>query len=211
MTRIETFTKGAQHRGTPALATLMLVLVLTAATLAVACATWASDDLQSTADSSHTEKKRADLKYQKWLSEDVKYIITREERTQFKKLKTDAQRDKFIEEFWQRRSPDPDSTVNAYKQLYYRDLACANQHFAFAGKPGWRTDRGRILLVWGPPDEIDSHPAGKPYPYEEWKYRYLAGIGENAVFVFADRSRNGDLRLIRQPKRPKPFHTGIPE
>lgn len=172
------------------------------ATLAVVAtlAAWSPKVLHRGATPQTKKASANPSKYEKWLDQDVVYIITPLERARFKKLKTDSDRDKFIEQFWERRSPDPGSTVNAYKQEHCRRIAYANQHFAFGSKAGWRTDRGSVLIVYGPPDEIDSHPKGEPYPYENWKYRYLAGIGENAVFVFADRSHTGDLKLIRQPK-----------
>jgi GWxTD domain-containing protein len=97
--------------------------------------------------------------YKKWLDEDVRYIITDEEKTAFKQLSNDEERDNFIEAFWARRDPTPDTVENEYKEEHYARIAYANEHFA-AGIPGWKSDRGRIYIMYGKPDEIDSHPSG---------------------------------------------------
>ncbi len=122
--------------------------------------------------------------YKKWLSEDVVWIITDEERAAFKQLSNDEERDQFIEAFWQRRDPTPDTIENEFKEEHYRRIAYANEHFP-AGIPGWKTDRGRMYIMYGPPDEIESHPSGgsyerpmekgggetSTYPFEDWRYR----------------------------------------
>lgn len=137
--------------------------------------------------------------YKKWLDEDVRWIITDEELHAFKKLSTNAERDQFMEQFWLRRDPTPDTAENEYKEEHYRRIAYANEHFA-AGIPGWRTDRGRIYIMFGPADSIDSHPMGGPYqrpaeegggqtetfPFEVWRYRYLEGIGQEIEIEFVD-------------------------
>ncbi len=107
-------------------------------------------------------ERELDSQYKKWLNEDVVYIITPEEKNAFLHLSTNEEREQFIEQFWQRRNPDPDSPENTYKEEHYRRIAYANEHFA-SGIPGWKTDRGRIYIMWGPPDEIDSHPTGGTY------------------------------------------------
>ena len=137
--------------------------------------------------------------YKKWLNEDVRWIITPEEESAFKQLANDEERDQFIEQFWQRRNPNPDSEENDFKEEHYRRIAYANEHFS-AGVPGWRTDRGHMYIVWGPPDEIDSHPSGgmyqrdvsegggstSTYPFERWRYRYLEGVGQEVTIEFVD-------------------------
>ena len=137
--------------------------------------------------------------YKKWLDEDVRWIITDEELSAFKKLANNAERDVFIEGFWQRRDPTPDTAENEYKEEHYRRIAYANEHYA-AGMPGWRTDRGRIYIMYGPPTSPDSHPMGGPYqrsaeegggqtstfPFEVWRYRYLEGIGQEIEIEFVD-------------------------
>src|SRR5271156_2317889 len=104
-------------------------------------------------------KQELSKTYKKWLDEDVVYIISDEERKAFKQLSNDEERDQFIEGFWQRRDPTPDTEENEFKEEHYRRIEYANEHFA-AGLPGWKTDRGRIYIMYGPADEIDAHPSG---------------------------------------------------
>jgi GWxTD domain-containing protein len=146
--------------------------------------------------------------YKTWLDVDVKWIITDEERKAFKSLTNDEERDAFIEQFWQRRNPDPDSPENTFREEHYRRIAYANEHFP-AGKPGWMTDRGHIYIAFGPPDDIESHPSGgmyerpidegggetSTYPFETWHYRYLEGIGENIDIEFVDTCMCGDYHM----------------
>jgi len=146
-----------------------------------------------------------------WLNE-VTYIITPEERRAFEQLSTNEERDQFVEIFWNNRNPDPESPVNTVKEEHYRRLAYADEHFA-SGVPGRQTDRGRIYIIWGPPDEIESHPAGgtwaRPmsqgggstttYPWELWRYRHLEGIGENVELEFVDPSGSAEYHLTNDP------------
>jgi len=146
--------------------------------------------------------------YKKWLDEDVRWIITDEEKEAFKKLSNDEERDQFIEQFWARRNPTPDSVENPYKEEHYRRIAYANEHFA-AGIPGWRTDRGRIYIMYGAPDEIEAHPTGgtydrpqdegggttSTYPFEDWRYRYLEGVGQEVIIEFVDTCMCGDFHM----------------
>jgi GWxTD domain-containing protein len=146
--------------------------------------------------------------YKKWLNEDVFWIITDEERAAFKQLSNDEERDNFIEAFWQRRDPTPDTEENEYKEEHYRRIAYANEHFA-AGIPGWKSDRGRIYIMYGPADEVDSHPSGGTYerpmeegggetstfPFEDWRYRYLEGIGQEVIIEFVDSCMCGDFHM----------------
>ena len=150
---------------------------------------------------------RQELKgaYKTWLNQDVVWIITDEETKAFKSLSNDEERDAFIENFWLRRNPNPDSPENEFREEHYRRIAYANEHFA-AGKPGWKTDRGHIYISFGKPDSIDSHPSGGAYqrpieegggetstfPFETWHYRYLEGIGENIDLEFVDTCQCGD-------------------
>jgi GWxTD domain-containing protein len=153
-------------------------------------------------------ERELDSQYKKWLNEDVIYIITPEEKNAFLHLATNEEREQFIEQFWQRRNPDPDSPENTFKEEHYRRIAYTNEHYA-SGIPGWKTDRGRIYIMWGPPDEIDSHPTGgtyeRPssegggetttYPFEDWRYRYLEGMGENVELEFVDPTSTGEYHL----------------
>ncbi len=153
---------------------------------------------------------RQELKgpYKTWLNEEVPYIISDDERKAFMNLSNDEEREAFIENFWLRRNPNPDSPENSFREEHYRRIQYANDHFA-AGKPGWKTDRGRIYIMWGPPDNIDSHPSGGNYqrpmeegggdtstfPFETWHYRYLEGIGENTDLEFVDTCMCGDYHF----------------
>ena len=146
--------------------------------------------------------------YKKWLDEDVIWIISDEERAAFKQLSNDEERDQFIESFWQRRDPTPDTEENEYKEDHYRRIAYANEHFP-AGIPGWKTDRGRIYIVFGPADEVESHPSGGTYerpmeegggetstfPFEQWRYRYIEGIGQEIIIEFVDTCMCGDYHM----------------
>jgi len=146
--------------------------------------------------------------YRKWLDEDVRWIITDEEKSAFMQLSNDEERDQFIEAFWQRRDPTPDTEENEFKEEHYRRIAYANEHYA-AGIPGWKTDRGRIYIVFGPADEIEAHPSGGSYerpmdegggetstfPFETWRYRYLEGIGQEVIIEFVDSCMCGDYHM----------------
>jgi GWxTD domain-containing protein len=146
-----------------------------------------------------------------WLNQQVPYIITPVEREAFLRLGTNEERDQFIEHFWQVRNPDPDSLQNSFKEEHYRRIAYANEHFS-SGVQGWRTDRGHIYILWGPPDEIESHPTGgtydrpmwqgggqtQTYAWELWRYRHN-DLGENIELEFVDPSGSGEYHLTRDP------------
>ena len=160
------------------------------------------------------EQLRKELRgpFKRWLDEDVRYIITSEERKVFVQLSTDEERENFIESFWMRRDPTPDSMENEYKEEHYRRIAYANERFA-SGIPGWRTDRGRIYIAYGPPDENESHPSGgqyqrpyeegggftSTYPFEIWRYRWIEGIGSDVLLEFVDPTMTGEYRLTMDP------------
>src|SRR3954463_3218462 len=153
-------------------------------------------------------KKEVEPVYKKWLDEDVRYIISDEERAAFKQLSNDEERDQFIEAFWARRDPTPDTPENEFKEEHYRRIAYANEHFA-AGIPGWKSDRGRIYVMYGPADEIESHPSGgtyerpmeegggatSTYPFEQWRYRYLEDVGQEVIIELVDTCMCGDYHM----------------
>jgi len=157
-------------------------------------------------------RKELETPYKKWLNEDVVYIITDEEKKAFKRFSTDDEREQFIEQFWLRRDPTPDTEENEFKEEHYRRIAYANEHFA-SGIPGWKADRGRMYIVYGPPDEIDSHPSGGTYdrpieegggttstfPFEDWTYRYIEGVGNNVKIEFVDTTMSGEYRMTMNP------------
>ncbi|MEP6902992.1 MAG: GWxTD domain-containing protein [Actinomycetota bacterium] len=159
-----------------------------------------------------TVKKEPAVKqvYTDWIKKDVAYIITSEERKAFNQLKTDEERENFIENFWRRRDPNPDTEENEFREEYYERIAYANEHFA-SGIPGWKTDRGRIYITWGKPDSVESHPSGgaydRPsyegggstttYPFEVWFYRHLDNVGEGLEIEFVDPTGTGEYRIAR--------------
>jgi GWxTD domain-containing protein len=143
-------------------------------------------------------------RHAKWLNEDVAYIIDETERAAFLRLRNDEERDEFVEQFWLRRDPTPNTKTNEFREEHYHRISYANEHFA-SMRPGWQTDRGYIFIVYGPPDEIESHPrkndgihSGGPSPQftsEVWLYRHIDGIGENATVTFIDRTDSGNWRV----------------
>jgi GWxTD domain-containing protein len=167
---------------------------------------------QDPMDKARNVKPELKKAYKDWLEKDVTYVITDEERKAFKKLATDDERERFIEEFWRRRDPDPDTDENEFKEEYYERIAYANEHFA-SGIPGWKSDRGRIWIMYGKPDERETHPSGgsydRPsyegggntttYPFEIWFYRYLAGVGSGVEIEFVDPTGSGEYRIARSP------------
>ena len=150
--------------------------------------------------------------YQKWLDEDVRYLINNEERAEFAKLETDQQRDKFIADFWERRNPHPGSEPNKIKEEHYRRLAYVNEHFA-EGVPGYKTDRGRVYILFGPPDEREQHPStfgsgdtsdtphDVSHPSDVWRYHNLGGVGYDVFFQFIDKCRCGTYELQHDPSK----------
>jgi GWxTD domain-containing protein len=204
-----------------------VILTLAFGAFSIIPSTWAQQSTDTQADAPSQQdpltrplsdkerfKQRKELKeelkgtYKKWLDEDVHWIITDQEMKAFKSLTNDEERDSFIEAFWQRRNPNPDSPENEFREEHYRRIAYANEHFA-AGKPGWKTDRGHIYISFGKPDSIDSHPSGGTYdrpmeegggqtstfPFEVWHYRYLEGIGDNIDIEFVDTCMCGDYHM----------------
>jgi GWxTD domain-containing protein len=192
---------------------VLMLVALVLATGAIASAQdkkkGRSQDPQSNERNIKPELKKA---YKNWLENDVAYIITDEERKAFKKLQTDEEREQFIASFWGRRDPDPDTDENEYKEEYYERIAYANEHYA-SGIPGWKTDRGRIYITFGKPNEIESHPTGgnydrpsyegggstSTYPFEIWWYRYLPNIGSGIEIEFVDPTGSGEYRIARSP------------
>lgn len=165
------------------------------------------DKVKSSKKNSKDDQERPQY-YKKWLEEDVTYIISDEEKSVFKNLKTEEERETFIEQFWARRNPDQRSTSNEFKEEHYRRIAYANQHYA-SGVPGWKTDRGMIYIKYGKPDEIESHPSGgsynreswegggstSTYPFERWWYRHIDGVGDDIDIEFVDKSMSNEYRI----------------
>ena len=189
----------------PALAAIFLMT-----STAMGLAAWRLNPNSSSA--SQQSDQKVDNPWQRWLNEDVAYIISDEERAAFERLKTDEERQYFVEQFWARRNPTPGSATNEFKKEHYRRLAYANDHWA-GNLPGWKTDRGRIYIEYGPPDEIDSHSAGgsynRPesegggvamtYPFEDWRYAHFERIGSLSI-EFVDLSASGDFKMTLDSK-----------
>lgn len=170
------------------------------------------DDKPSQDPNEKVRNVKPELKeaYKKWINQDVLYIITKEEKRAFNALVTDEERENFIENFWRRRDPNPDTEENEYREEYYERIAYANEHFT-SGIPGWRTDRGRIYIAWGKPDSIESHPSGgaydrpvwegggstSTYPFEVWFYRHLDDVGDGLEIEFVDPTGTGEYRIAR--------------
>ena len=192
----------------------VLVLIGLSAPVEAQDATDGGKKLTAKQEKRRLERLRKELRgpFKRWLDEDVRYIITPEERKAFVQMATDEERENFIESFWLRRDPTPDSMENEYKEEHYRRIAYANDRYA-SGIPGWRSDRGRIYIAYGPPDEIESHPSGgqyqrpyeegggftSTYPFEIWRYRWIEGIGSDILLEFVDPTMTGEYRLTMDP------------
>lgn len=193
---------------------LMFALILVGVGYGSGLSGFAQDPRQTQDPTEKPRNVKPELKkaYKDWLDKDVSYIISDEERKAFKKLATDDEREQFIGEFWRRRDPDPDTDENEFKEEYYERIAYANEHFA-SGIPGWKSDRGRIWIMYGKPDERETHPMGgsyerpsyegggntSTYPFEIWFYRYLAGVGSGIEIEFVDPTGSGEYRIARNP------------
>ena len=213
-----------QHRffeRTPARSiALFLIFALSLSSFAMpSLSAFAQDDKQDKKKAKQREEKQREAQkekvksvYKRWKDEDVRWIITDEERKVFDALKTDDEREQFIEQFWFIRDPDPDTDVNEYREEYYQRIAYANEHFT-SGIPGWKTDRGRIYIMFGKADQIESHPSGgsydrpawegggttSTYPFEIWWYRYIEGVGSDVEIEFVDPTGSGEYRIARSP------------
>ncbi len=200
------------HRKFSRLALALLSLTFALPSAGLAQKKKAEDQGQDPSERPRNVKPELKKAYKDWLEKDVAYIITDEERKAFKKLATDDERERFIEEFWRRRDPDPDTDENEFREEYYERIAYANEHYA-SGIPGWKTDRGRIYITWGKPDEVETHPSGgayerepqegggstSTYPFERWFYRYLPGVGSGIEIEFVDPTGSGEYRIARNP------------
>ncbi|HQR34708.1 MAG TPA: GWxTD domain-containing protein [Blastocatellia bacterium] len=187
---------------------LLLIVTLLFSSLSV----FAQEKKQDKDKQKRAQEEKLKSVYKRWVNEDVLWIITDEERKTFNSLKTDDEREQFIESFWLRRDPDPDTDANEYREEYYQRIAYANEHFT-SGIPGWKTDRGRIYIMFGPPHEKETHPSGgsydrpiwegggstSTYPFEIWWYRYLEGVGSDVEIEFVDPTGSGEYRIARNP------------
>jgi len=196
-------TQGTAWRA--ALAAGVLLALLGAAAPAVA---QKKDDPEAAKKEERAMRER----WRQWMENEVAYIITDEEKALFDKLSTDEERDRFVEDFWRRRDPEPRTAENEYKIEYYRRIAYANDRYA-SGIPGWKSDRGRVYITLGPPDSIETHPAGSyyeggltshggstlTYPLQVWTYRRIPWIGDDVRIEFVDKSSSGAFKLLSGP------------
>lgn len=184
------YPKGPNGAWTPLFSAAILM-----ATAAVALVAW-----QAAPPPQQPAERAAASTYDRWLNEDVVYIITPQERAAFEKLTTDEERAHFIEQFWLQRDPTPGTAENEFKEEHYRRIAYVNEHFAAKNLLGWQTDRGHTYINYGPPDELESHPSPDARaPFEEWLYHYVEGVGQNVIFRFTDTLRDGEYRLTVNP------------
>jgi GWxTD domain-containing protein len=193
-------------------------LVLTSSLVMTGVSAGLAQKAESTPPNETPENKARNVKvevkqvYKDWIKKDVAYIITSEEKKAFNQLKTDEERENFIENFWRRRDPNPDTEENEFREEYYERIAYANEHFA-SGIPGWMTDRGKIYITWGKPDSVESHPSGgaydRPsyegggstttYPFEVWFYRHLDNVGDGVEIEFVDPTGTGEYKIAMSP------------
>lgn len=149
--------------------------------------------------------------FKRWLEQEVRYIIGHGECRDFVRLSSDEERTRFVESFWSRRDPTPGTRPNEFKEEHYRRIAYVNDRYP-SGRPGWTTDRGRTYIVLGPPDEIESHPAGGEYrrpsgelgltsaqPFEVWMYWAVDGRGGGTEIQFVDTAADGVYPLHSDP------------
>ena len=145
-------------------------------------------------------KSQLSAKDATWLNQEVPYIITNAEKTAFLALKTDADREAFIQKFWEIRNPDPTSPTNEFRDEYYRRLAYANDQFGSPGRhDGWRTDRGMVYITLGPPQQLTPYRSSQYLtPLEIWFYQSPSpnhALPPYFYVVFYQRSLNEDYKL----------------
>jgi len=142
--------------------------------------------------------QKLEKNYREWLERDVVYLINKEERDAFRRLATNEARDKFIEEFWEIRNPNPGSLTNTYRDEIYQRIAFADARFSIgSGMEGWRTDRGRTYITLGPPQQKQVfRNSGNLYPIEIWFYGGANSALPPFFYVmFYQREGSGDYRF----------------
>jgi GWxTD domain-containing protein len=152
----------------------------------------------------------------KWLDGPIHYLVDSAEIKEFKAQKTDKDRADFIERFWRRRDPTANTLVNEYRQLFWNRVKEANEKFLDSPKPGWQTDRGRIYILYGPPDEMKEDPnakatseVGDSRGLIRWVYLKPGGRNDMdpVVYVPFVRDVTGEYHVSYDPKLASPFFT----
>ncbi len=131
--------------------------------------------------------------YKDWLAKDVIYIITPKEKEVFLELRTEKERDIFVQAFWKQRDPTPGTPANEFKEEHYRRISYANEHFGReTSRPGWMTDRGKIYILLGPPQDISAFEGGTfVHPVTIWSYQGKPEYGLPSYFDIAFYKRRG--------------------
>lgn len=144
-----------------------------------------------------------------WIEGPVRYIALPEEREQFRALDDDGARALYVERFWARRDPNPDTLVNEYRTLFWERVQQANDTLLDAPRPGWMTDRGKIYILYGPPNEIQDYhdletDAGPTASRGliRWLYERPAGRMDMDAIVVVPfvRDVTGEYRVSYDPK-----------
>lgn len=134
----------------------------------------------------------------------IHYISSKDEKDTYKSLDLTGKK-AFLTRFWEDRNPNPGSPVNTYKNEIFRRYLYANYYFSstlVSRSDGWKTDRGRVYITYGEPDEIERHPSSMgEKPYQRWTYDRLPGQSGGDYFVFVDEDGYGNLRLVHSTLR----------
>jgi GWxTD domain-containing protein len=143
-----------------------------------------------------------DAPVKRWREGPVRYLLVREESLAYRKLRTTADRRAFIQRFWSKRDPDPTTPENEYRSIFYRRVAEADRSFTESTMPGWKTDRGKVYVLLGPPDETEATRGASSIQPDLilWTYRdppTHLGLGTNAILRFA-RDATGEYRMTNR-------------
>lgn len=187
-----------------------IILIFTALLITVNIGAQPASKSGNPQDKPRKVKPEPHKAFKQWLLE-VESIISPGEMNAWNKLNNDEEREQFILEFWRLRDTDPDTEENEYREAYFERFAYVNEHFS-SGIPGYKTDRGKIYLKYGKPDDVESHPSGGPYqrasyegggttstyPFEKWWYRHIPGRNDVEI-EFVDPTGTGEYRIARNP------------
>jgi len=131
--------------------------------------------------------------------EQMRYITSSRDRREYNDLDTKKEKQEFLFEYWRQLDPDPGTPVNLVRQEYLSRIQYVNERYGFGSREGWRSDRGRIFIIYGPPDEYERYPSRiDTKPYEIWHYHQLQG---GVIFVFVDRTGFDDYQLVHSTHR----------